>query len=175
MAEPFLGEIKMFAGTFAPRGYSFCNGNLLPISQHSALFSLLGTVYGGDGRTTLALPDLRGRVPIHHGSSSGPGLSSYNLGQKGGQESVILNTTQLPSHNHAVQVPVNSSPGGESSPAGNYPAAATNAYSEDATTGAFAATFNTQNNGGGQGHNNIQPYLVINFIIALTGTYPSRS
>ncbi|GAB5552347.1 MAG: hypothetical protein Sapg2KO_19380 [Saprospiraceae bacterium] len=100
-AEPFIGEISMFGGNFAPRGWAFCNGQLLPIAQNTALFSLLGTTYGGDGRTTFGLPDLRGRVPVHFGN--GPGLSDYRLGQKGGAERMILNVTQIPSHNHTVK------------------------------------------------------------------------
>ena len=99
-AEPFLGEISMFGGNFAPRGWAFCDGQLLSIAQNSALFSLLGTIYGGDGRTTFGLPDLRGRVPMHHGN--GPGLSSHPIGQKSGSETVILNVLQLPAHNHTV-------------------------------------------------------------------------
>ncbi|MFC5049976.1 phage tail protein [Rubritalea spongiae] len=98
--DPFLAEIKMFAGNFAPRGWAFCDGQLLPISQYSAVFSLVGTIYGGDGRTTFALPDLRSRVPVHPGS--GPGLSTYRLGQKGGAETVTLNQTQIPSHSHLI-------------------------------------------------------------------------
>jgi len=100
-AEPFIGEISMFGGNFAPRNWAFCDGQLLAISQNTALFSLLGTIYGGDGRTTFALPDLRGRVPIHSGN--GPGLSNYRVGQKGGTETVTLNVTQIPSHNHTVK------------------------------------------------------------------------
>jgi microcystin-dependent protein len=100
MSEPFVGEIRMFAGNFAPRGWSFCNGQLMAISQNSALFSLIGTIYGGDGRTTFALPDLRGRVPLHAGEA--PGLSHYALGQRGGAEQVALSVEHLPNHNHAL-------------------------------------------------------------------------
>jgi len=103
--DPFIGEIIMFAGNFAPRGWAFCDGQLLPISQNSALFSILGTTYGGDGRTTFALPDLRGRVPIHAGS--GPGLSYRNLGAKEGQEEMSLTVSQIPSHTHSNSIPVN--------------------------------------------------------------------
>ncbi len=169
MAEPFLGEIKMFGGNFAPVGYAQCNGQLLPISQNQALFSILGTTYGGDGRTTYALPDLRGRVPIHFGQ--GPGLSSYVEGELGGTESVTLQASQMPSHSHSVNS--NSGDASAPSPQGTVPAGQ-GAYAAAANgtlmnSGMIAAT------GGSQPHTNIQPFLAVNFIIALQGIYPTRN
>lgn len=174
MSVPFTGQIIRFAGNFAPRGWAFCDGQLLPIAQNTALFSLLGTTYGGDGRTTFALPDLRSRVPIHPGN--GPGLSSYRLGQKGGTETVTLQTTQIPSHNHLVECV--SSVGNKTSPDGAIPGSETagtvDFWSDAASDGTMNANM-IKNTGGGQGHENRQPYLAVNYIIALEGTYPSRS
>ena len=137
--EPFIGEVSMFGGNFAPRGWALCDGQLLPISQNTALFSLLGITYGGDGRTTFALPDLRGRTPI--GQGTGPGLTPRTLGQRSSPETVTLNTAQMPSHNHTLPYPVNG----------------------------------TQNTGGSQEHENMQPFLGLNPIIALQGLFPSRN
>ena len=174
MASPFIAEIIMFGGNFAPRGWAFCDGQLLPISSHSALFSILGTTYGGDGRTTFALPDLRGRVPMHPGR--GPGLSDRRLGEKGGSETNTLATSQLPSHTHALL---------GNAVAGNANTIADNSLSNDA--GTSSATYSDSvpttamkpesigNTGDGSPVNNLQPYLCVNFIIALTGVFPSRS
>jgi len=168
--EPFLGEIKMFAGNFAPRNWAFCDGQLLGISQYDALFSLLGTIYGGDGRTTFGLPDLRGRIPIHMGT--GPGLSNYRIGQKAGAENVTLTVSQLPPHTH--------------------PSASTNAPNAGTARGTLLATQTDVNLygpnataemdpdasravGGNQQHTNIMPFQCIHYIIALFGIYPSRS
>lgn len=170
--EPFLAEIKVFAGNFAPRGWALCEGQILPINQNQSLFSLLGTTYGGDGRTTFALPDLRGRAPVSQGN--GPGLSNYNLGQRGGEATHTLTTPELPAHNHTGQINANASAGSESSPSGSYLAAHPNAFSEDAT-GAKIEGVVTGNTGGGQPHNNMQPYLAMNYIIALQGVFPSRN
>ncbi len=173
MAEPFSGEIRMFAGNFAPRSWAFCDGQLLDISQNDALFSLFGTIYGGDGRNTFGLPDLRGRVPVHAGGSSGPGLSERRLGVKGGQENVTLNVSQLPSHAHPMQG--TSSPANATSPADKVPAAAQgDVYSTDFSATAMSSSAVTQV-GGSRSHNNLQPFLCINFIVALFGIYPSRS
>ncbi len=175
--EPFLGQIIMFGGNFAPRSWAFCDGQLLSISQNTALFSILGTTYGGDGRTTFGLPDLRGRVSVHAGS--GPGLSNYKLGQKGGSETNTLNSNQLPS----IPVKVSS---------GNATQGAATAGASIATPGntsgrTFTATegFNTTTpdvalnpataGGSSTPVNNIQPYQCVNYIIALQGTYPSRN
>ena len=175
MASPFLAEIVMFGGNFAPRGWAFCSGQLLPISQNQALFSLLGTTYGGDGRTSFGLPDLRGRVPMHAGN--GPGLSPRQLGQKGGAETVALTAQQLPPHNHAARAV-----GG----GGNSNDAVNNYWADD--LGVSSATYHTgstalsnmnpgaiANTGGGQAHNNVQPFQCVNFIIALVGIFPSRN
>jgi len=171
MSEPFIAEIKIFAGNFAPRGFAFCNGQLLPISQNTALFSLIGTTYGGDGRTTTGLPNLQGRAVMHPGR--GPGLTARRLGETGGTTSVTLNEAQLPNHNHVVQGVASAdqaSPGSGVVP-GNAPMYADPAAGTvvDMADGAVAET------GGNQAHSNVQPYLVMNFIIALVGLYPSRS
>lgn len=173
--EPFIAEIIMFGGNFSPRGWAFCQGQLLPISSNSALFSLLGTTYGGDGRTTFGLPDLRGRVPIQQGQ--GPGLPSYRLGETGGSTTHTLSTTEMPSHTHGLE--------GEKGVAStNSPANAmlaahdtSNAYSPFISTNdeVAMASQSITNTGGGGSHNNMQPYLALNFIIALVGTYPSRN
>lgn len=172
MSEPFVGEIRMFAGTFAPRGWAFCNGQLLAVSQNDALFSLLGTIYGGDGRTTFGLPDLRGRIPVHTGT--GPGLSPRPLGAKGGQEQVTLTVNQLPLHTHSMQASANL--GGDSSPAGKVPAESPSValYLEEGPSVAMdSAAIGSM--GGGQSHANLMPFQCINFIIALFGIYPSRN
>lgn len=172
MSEAFVGQIKMFAGNFAPRGYAFCDGQLLAISVNQALFALFGITYGGDGRTTFALPDLRGRIPIHQGS--GPGLSNRPIGQKSGQENVTVTTNQLPVHTHAFQA---SSDGGNSSkPAGDVLAngPSIKMFIDDAFDNTLAPTSVTTT-GGNQQHTNVMPFLCINFIVALTGIFPSRN
>ena len=172
MSEPFIAEIKIFAGNFAPRGYAFCEGQLLQIAQNTALFSLVGTTYGGDGRTTFGLPNLKGRAPMHPGT--GPGLPARRLGEKGGSEQVTLTQNQIPSHTHPVNA-VNS-PGNLSNPAGNVLARSVggNAYgpASNLVPLADAALPPT---GGGQSHNNMQPFLTLNFIIALVGIFPTRN
>lgn len=171
MSEPFVGEIRMFAGTFAPRGWAFCDGQLLAVSQNDALFSLLGTIYGGDGRTTFGLPDLRGRLPIHAGS--GPGLSPRRLGAKAGAENVTLTVNQLPPHTH--QAHGSSANGSDPNPAGNYLATSTvlEPFFNAAPDDTMASTSITSV-GGSRSHTNLQPFLCVNFIIALFGIYPSR-
>jgi len=171
--EPFIGEILMFGGNFAPRGWALCDGALLSISQHQALFSILGTTYGGDGRTTFQLPDLRGRVAVHPGS--GPGLTTRRLGEKGGSETNTLTVAQIPSHNHSVSVGVSGENGEEANANGQVIANQTGGFNEDATSGQALGGVNESNVGGGQSVNNIQPYQCVNFIIALEGTYPSRN
>ena len=179
-SEPFLAEIIMFGSNFAPRNWALCDGQLLPINSNQALFSLLGTTYGGDGRTTFALPDLRGRTAIHPGQ--GPGLSSYRLGQKGGAERVTLTVNQMPSHTHAATATAHASStrGNDSDPTGNIMAvkSRTNIYSNvapDVTMKAASVTVSNANTGGSQAHENRMPYLAINHIIALVGTFPSRN
>jgi microcystin-dependent protein len=166
MAEPFIGEIRQFAGNFAPQGWALCTGQLLPISDNDALFSLIGTTYGGDGQTNFALPDLQGRVPIHVGSGA-------MLGQFGGSETVTLNQTQLPSHTHMVG---SSSVGGSDNPAGNVWAKAQTVtpYSPapgNATMNGAAISIT----GGNQLHENRIPFVAVNYIISLNGIYPQQS
>ena len=196
-SQPYLGQLMLFAGNFAPQGWAFCNGQLLAISQNQALFSLLGTIYGGDGRTTFALPDLRGRAPLHFGQ--GPGLSNRSIGQKSGVERVILSINEMPSHNHTASQSSGSSQNiqlssdsavNETPISGDVPAlanfkdglstknvktfgAANNLVNGQALSG--GGTITVQNTGGGQAHDNMSPYLVINYCIALVGIYPSRS
>jgi microcystin-dependent protein len=172
MSEPFIAEVRIFAGNFAPRGWAFCSGQLLPISQNTALFSLIGTTYGGDGRTTTALPNLQDQVPMHPGR--GPGLTSRRLGERGGTDTVTLISNQIPSHTHSMKG-VSDAPN-QSSPAGARLAAAP-MYEAGDTTGTLAdlASSAMGNSGSGGSHNNIQPYLGLFFIIALVGLYPSRN
>ncbi|MEM9305330.1 MAG: tail fiber protein [Pseudomonadota bacterium] len=170
MSEPFVAEIRIFAGNFAPRGWAFCDGQLLPISQNTSLFSLIGTTYGGDGRSTTALPNLQGRAPMHPGR--GPGLTARRLGQRGGVETVTLTEAQLPNHNHGLQ---GSGPANSNVPtdAGYGTNPSVRAYHDDTNRVAMAA--NSLDETGGSGpHNNLQPFLTLNFIIALVGLYPSR-
>jgi microcystin-dependent protein len=172
MSEPFVGEIRMFAGNFAPRGWAFCDGQLLAVSQNDALFSLLGTVYGGDGRTTFGLPDLRGRLPIHAGH--GPGLSERRLGAKGGAEKVTLTVNQLPSHPHNLEA--SNSASSSTDPTGRaLTQADQNIYRSGApTTTAAMASESLTRVGGSRSHTNLMPFLCVHFIIALFGIYPSR-
>jgi microcystin-dependent protein len=185
MGEAYLGEIFMGGWNFNPKGFSFCNGQLLPISQNSALFSLLGTTYGGDGQSTFALPDLRGRVPMHWGQ--GPGLSQYVIGEQLGVENVTLNQTQIPAHNHAILV--NGLQGTTNIPASNtymasgpYTGSGPNATAlKTFTTNATATNLialnpgSTSIYGNSQPHNNIQPSLAVSFVIAMQGIFPSRN
>jgi microcystin-dependent protein len=169
MSEPFIGEIRMFGGNFAPRGWAFCNGQLLSISQNTALFSLIGTFYGGDGQTTFALPDLRSRVPMHQGQ--GPGLTAYGVGEQAGTETVTLITSQMPAHNHVVNAsngPVNSTRPANAVPAkgGSYTTANPDTTMHPAAVGSA---------GGSQPHGNRQPSLCVSFIIAMEGIFPSRN
>ena len=171
--EPFVGQIQAFGFSFAPRGWALCDGQLLSVSTNDALFSLLGTIYGGDGRNTFGLPDLRGRVPMHWGS--GPGLSTYRIGEKGGLEEVSLTLNQLPSHNHTFNV-VAEAPSGATKPSGAVLAnPSTETYSSHATPDAVLKSSAVGQNGGSLPHKNIQPSLAISWCIALVGIYPSRS
>ncbi|MEH6307167.1 tail fiber protein [Olivibacter sp. CPCC 100613] len=174
MDEAFIGTIVLFAGNYEPKGWAFCNGQLLAISQNQALFSILGTTYGGDGVTTFALPDLRGRVPVHAGASQGVGLKQITLGESSGSNNNTLLVTNIPPHNHPVMA--NSQPGTSGDPSGNFPAntGATDAeYASNANTVMNAQM--TANVGGGQPVNNMQPYLGLNYIIALYGIYPPHN
>lgn len=167
MSEPFLAQIQIFSFDFAPRGWATCDGLLLPINQNQALFSILGTTYGGNGTTNFALPNLRGRTPLHFGT--GPSLSPRSLGQVGGVENVTLIPSQMPAHTHTVSA--NTAAPTLGSPAGNFWAQGT--YS--ATGGSPMAAGDVGNAGGNQPHTNLPPYLVLNFCIALTGIFPSRN
>lgn len=176
MSEPFIAEIRIFAGNFAPRSWAFCDGQLLPISQNTALFSLIGTTYGGDGRSTTALPNMQGRAPMHPGR--GPGLTARRLGERVGAETATLSEAQIASHTHtmrAANVPAgtNEVPSNTEALAGSFGGSA---YSTTTTSGlvdmASAALATT---GGGQAHTNMQPFLTLNYIIALQGLFPSRS
>lgn len=167
MSEPFLAEIRMIGFNFAPQGWALCDGQVLPINQNQALFSLLGTTYGGDGQTTFALPDLRGRTPIHRGASTGP---SHPLGEQSGEETHALGTNEMPQHRHEIRA---SSAGADTPiPQDNVLAAAANLYARpgDLTElrgGSITAI------GGGQAHENMQPFLTLRFCIALQGLFPS--
>ena len=176
MASPFIGEIRMFGFNFAPTNWAMCNGQLLAISQYSALFSLLGTTYGGNGQTTFGLPDLRGRVPIHQGT--GQGLSTYVIGQIAGTENVTLLSTQMPQHNHGISA-VSNTGGNQPTPSNNFLAAESTGTSLDYSSGPLSdSTMNpamVQPAGNSLPHTNIQPYLAITFCIALNGVFPSRN
>ncbi len=177
--EPTLGEVRYFAGNFAPRSWAFCEGQLLAISQNQALFSILGTTYGGDGRTTFALPDLRGRAPIAPGQ--GPGLPNVQLGQRGGTASTTLTALNLPSHNHQFTVKASSDPGNTPDPTGNYLSNAKFLDNDFVGTDPAPTVVNmasggtTSNAGGSQPFENRDPYLGLHAIICLQGLFPSRN
>lgn len=172
MALPFLGEIRMFGGSFAPTGWALCDGAILQTTQNEALFSIIGTIYGGNGRTTFGLPDMRGRVPVHQGG--GVGLTTRSMGQSGGTEHESLTVSQLPSHSHTMMGTSNA--GNQSSGSGHVLAtdSAIDPYSQDAanTTLASASIGTT---GSGTSHTNLMPYQVVNYIIALLGEIPSQT
>jgi microcystin-dependent protein len=176
MANPFLAEIRIFAGNFAPQGWALCQGQLIAISQNTALFSLIGTFYGGNGTSNFALPNLQGSAPLHQGQ--GPGLSPRSIGEVGGETAVTLLATEMASHNHAVTAQAGS--GTQATPAGGFFAEARSGrallkpYSTDAANTAMAATA-IGSVGGNQPHNNLQPYQVLTFIIALQGVFPARN
>jgi len=173
VSQPFIGEIRMFGGNFAPRNFAFCNGQLIAIAQNEALFSLIGTTYGGDGQSTFALPNLQGRVPIHSGQ--GPGLSPYVLGQTGGVELVTLVTQQLPTHSHAFEA--STGPASPTSEPGGSVVAAASAplYVEPTGPLASMSAQAITSTGGTQPHDNIAPFLCVSFIICLFGIFPSRN
>ncbi len=172
MSEPFIGEIRMVGFNFAPRNWANCDGQLLPIAQNTALFSLLGTMYGGDGRTNFSLPDLRGRVAIHTGT--GPGLSPRPQGSRGGQETGALTAAQLPSHDHDLNA--KAAAADTQVPTNNVLAdTRLDAYLAGTTTDVKFAAGSVSGGGGNQAHNNVQPFLTIRFVIALNGLFPSRN
>ena len=172
MSQPFVGEIRMFGGNFAPSGWMLCEGQLLPISEYETLFNLIGTTYGGDGQETFALPDLQGRIPIHQGTNP-KGGSTYILAEQGGVEAVTLTTQQIPIHSHPVLASTN--PGNATQPKGNV--TAQNASVTIYRAQPPAVNMNNQAvgiTGGSQPHDNFQPYLCINFIISLFGVFPHQ-
>ena len=168
MSEPFLAEIRMMGFNFAPRGWALCDGQILPINQNQSLYSLLGTIYGGDGRTSFALPDLRGRTPIHVGQDLG---STFSEGQKGGQETHTLSAAEMPQHNHTVNT--SAADGNSPIPIDNSLAGYNNGFNSGSNS--VNLTNEVTNAGGGQGHNNMQPTLVVNFCIAIQGLFPPRN
>jgi microcystin-dependent protein len=167
MAQPYVGEIRMFAGNFAPAGWMFCEGQLLPISEYETLFNLIGTTYGGDGQSTFALPDLRGRIPMHFGNG-------FTLAETGGVETVTLTVSQIPAHSHPYLASMDV--GGKSDPTSNVLSQSTTPKMYEAAAG--SATFAPQSigsTGGSQPHDNFQPYLCVDFIISLFGIFPSQT
>ncbi|MGC2697790.1 MAG: tail fiber protein [Candidatus Angelobacter sp.] len=174
MSDQFVAEIRIFPFNFAPKGWAFCNGQLLPISQNTALFSLLGTTYGGDGKSNFALPNLQGSAPMQQGQ--GPGLSLRDLGEIGGEQTVTLLQTEIPAHNHGVQA---GSAGGQPSPANNTWASGLKTgpslYSATGANNVQMSPVALSPNGGNLPHNNMQPYLCLNFCIALQGIFPPRT
>jgi microcystin-dependent protein len=179
MSQPYIGEIRMFAGNFAPAGWAFCNGAILPISENDALFNLIGTTYGGDGQSTFALPNLQSRIPVH----VGPGFA---LAQTGGQETVVLTTIQLPSHTHAVLTTTGSPATAKSTPGGNFLADEVLSNAPNPQPSAYApfvndgnqralASGSIQNAGGSAAHDNMVPFVCVNFILSLFGVFPSQT
>ena len=167
MAQPYVGEIRMFAGNYAPAGWMFCEGQLLPISENDTLFTLIGTTYGGDGESTFALPDLRGRIPIHQGNG-------FILAETGGAEEITLTVNQIPAHSHPLLGA--QANGSQPGPAGNLLASSTilTPYAPETVNGAMAST-SISPVGGSQPHTNFQPYLCVDFIISLFGIYPTAT
>jgi microcystin-dependent protein len=170
MSQPFVGEVRVVGFNFAPVGWATCNGVLQSIAENSTLFNLIGTTYGGDGQQTFGLPDLQGRIPIHQGNN---GVSTYVIGQTGGVENVTITLNQFPAHTHALQG--SSANAGTNIPTGNTLGANVSAYSTVAPSIAMNNAVIGFSGGGSQPHNNLQPYLVLNWIISLFGVYPSQS
>lgn len=173
MSDPFVAEIRIFSGNFPPKGWAFCNGQLLPISQNTALFSLLGTTYGGDGKTNFALPNLQGNMPM--GQGNGPGLTPRSLGEVGGESTHTLTSAEMPSHSHAVQTSV-AADSVQPSPTAMLARSSDNASLYHGPTNMVAMSPSAvQTNGSGWAHNNMPPVLALSFIIALQGIFPARS
>lgn len=173
MADPFVAEIRIYPFNFAPKGWAFCDGQILPLSQNTALFSLLGTTYGGDGKSNFALPDMQGNVPMHPGQ--GPGLSLHDLGETGGSDTVTLLESEIPAHSHGTQVSARR--GVQNVPTGMVGALGVgiNLFSATNTNPVTMSSNMVAPAGGDQPHNNLQPYLTLNFCIALQGVYPPRT
>jgi len=172
MSEPYIGEIRIFAGNFAPVNWSFCDGSLIAISQNDALFQLIGTTYGGDGQTTFALPDLRGRVPVHMGTGAG---ATYVQGQNGGVENVTLTVNQIPAHSHVPQAASGTTGNPGNSPQNNVWSGWTGGQFSSAAPSVAMNSTAVGSTGGSQPHDNMLPFLGINFIIALYGVYPTQN
>jgi microcystin-dependent protein len=173
MAQPYVGEIRIFAGNFAPAGWMFCEGQLLPISEYEVLFNLISTTYGGDGQSTFALPDMRGRIPVHMGNG-------YTLADTGGVEQVTLTTSQIPAHRHSMfgMTPTGAAPQGNAThqtPVGNLPAGGSIKAYVQTTPDVLMDAAAIENSGGSQPHNNFMPYVCVDFIISLFGIYPSQT
>ncbi|HLX11020.1 MAG TPA: tail fiber protein [Thermoanaerobaculia bacterium] len=175
MSNPFLAEIRIFPFNFAPTGWAFCDGQILPLSQNTALFSLLGTTYGGDGKSNFALPNMQGNVPMHPGQ--GPGLSLHDLGETGGSDTVTLLESEIPSHSHSMMAFGGQASGHTPAPSVGFArAVGVDAYSANSTSGLVQMADSTVAPAGGdQPHNNLMPYLTLNFCIALQGVYPPRT
>ena len=173
MGEPFIGEIRMFGGSFAPAGWAFCNGQLMPISENDAMFVLIGTTYGGDGEETFAMPDLQSRIPIHQGT--GPDGITYQIGEKAGVEAVTLTTNQIPVHNHALLA--STAAGSQNNPSNQVLAASPSVkmFIQDTPDSTLNVANSVTPVGGSQPHENLQPYLCISFIISLFGVFPTQS
>jgi microcystin-dependent protein len=172
--DPFVAEIRIFPFNFAPKGWAWCDGQLLPLSQNTALFSLLGTTYGGNGKSNFALPDLQGNAPMHPGQ--GPGLSLHDLGEIGGSETVMLLESEMPAHAHTVNVGGNFDIGDSNVPTGNIIAKSSNGFAYAAAQNLTPMSFNAiAPEGGDQPHNNMMPYLTFYFCIALQGVFPPRT
>jgi microcystin-dependent protein len=170
MANPYVGEIRLFAGNFAPLGWAFCDGSIVPISEFETLFNLIGTTYGGDGQETFALPDLRGRVPVHQGN--GPGLPSVQIGETQGREEVTLSTAQIPAHRHPVTA-TSSAANPSAGPRGVLASASAAMYGSTVAPATLMAAGAVSSTGGSQPHDNMAPSLGLNFIISLFGIFPS--
>lgn len=175
MADPFVAEIRIFPFNFAPTGWAWCDGQLMPLSQNTALFSLLGTTYGGDGKSNFALPDLQGRAPMHPGQ--GPGLSLHDLGETGGSETVTLLESEIPAHSHTLRGNFNTADVNDPSPARSLARSDPGTlYQSDTATNLTQMSFNSLTVAGGSlPHNNLQPYLTFYFCIALQGVFPPRT
>lgn len=171
MSEPFLAEVRLMGFNFAPRGWAFCDGQILPINQNQSLYSLLGTTYGGDGRTSFALPDMRGRTPIHVGRSNGGG--DHQLGQKSGEETHTLSAAEMPQHSHSLRA--SSDLVSSNDPSGRVLGNNQGDIYHALATPTPMASGAVANVGGGQAHENMQPYIAVNFCIALQGLFPSRN
>ena len=173
MSSPYIGEIRMFGGNFAPAGWFTCDGQLLQISEYSALFQLIGTTYGGDGQTTFALPKLTGRVPVHMGT--GAGLSTYVIGAQGGVQNVTLTTNQIPSHTHPIVADNNNATTNQTSPVNDFYGNSSPAKIYSAKTSGLHPMMTLPAQGGSQPHDNMQPYQAVTYIISLFGVFPSQN